>query len=1506
MKTIRRLWLCLAFLLASLPSALRADNLTWETATLIYPDEAVVTTFSDNVAESESRWYRLEVEEGAWYEIPFTNYPFEVYSHSQEGLKNRYQTDDFESQYNDSDPKFRAIQIRAKKATTLYISVTYRPEMTWSSNPLAWRIEKITDNRVWGNALPFYVGDDVAVEGGQNTRWYYVPLSAGKNYFIRSEELGVTLYYSKQGQSLTVGKNNLFQVEANESYYVVASGATHKAGKTFRIEELPTPTNTTPDKAQTIQLGNDYTYVLQLGPDFYYNVELEKDKCYEVVSNNLYLNSTLNVTTPSAQPIDMEDVHTRHRAYMIEATETGNYLLHTGAPRWQTAPPYSATAFTFKVEEVKDARFWRNAIPLELDKMVTNLPAGQLRQWQKIDLQGGSTYGFHLVGDGVRVELYEEGYLSKPAHSFDKPMSYTAQKTSTYYLLSATDYNISNDGQLTISLLQAVTNVSAEKALRIEVGDSLVADMSDYSDLYYKVELKGGEVYEIEVLTGSSYLSSMYVRNEKSQLIIASSSRGQNSLIFAPKEDGTYLIDMGQWSPIICRWTLQRITDNRVMQYALPVEAGNTYTVAAEDNYPNGQNWYRLATEKGVIYEIDCTANIAEDILEVHADSLQEQPYIARTEKYLFKANEAGVYYFCVKRQNNAQPFTFSVWHRRGDNRLADYAQDIALNEEVQCPHHTLRHGVLWYKLELEGGKAYELTSSSSQAHTLMYRLDKEKNKLEALGVFKTLRNELIYVPQTATYYFESRMVNQSYPLNNSSANYSWRIIEKAGDNRLPQFAEPLTLGTAFKANFYSSHTRWYKVDLQAGGLYELTEERSIFAENIDWYLHYDSVAIDDIYKKVGRKGMLMPKVSGTFYLRLKTSGSSMCNYTLTEVKDNRTCQYAKQVSIGADRITDRYMPTTGLWFAIEMVQGKYYQFNTSKMGGFQVALYKSCGEEQPFFQSKVENALYAPSQSGSYLLHVSRPNYPESTAAWELPTTILDTGDDRLCQFAIPMTDEQGCVVSTEGGKYTHWYTVAAKKGKWYRVELKSANTNKGSGLITLYNNCGDEAPIIGFDNSSGIFSTEEDATIYLRVKTQLNGQTLRWYEVDSTGMTCATALPMEVGKTVTTLPTDGNNDGYQNTTWYHFIAPITGRYHLHLDEFNHEVREQSFWNVAVSLGCSEKDPNIAGQLIEGAGHWGNNGSDIEFDLEAGKEYTVQVNSFLESASVDHTWRISIAKQQDCTLEISLVNAGGDALQQMEDAVLTLYQKTDDGIHLCDTLRFEKSTALFIAEHLNHGAYLLHFQAGSSAAEHYLPVWYTAATRWEDATEIVINTKRITLSLTPPSASTPIMGTGNVTLEGSVESVLNENESISNEGIGINLYRAIANAGAPVRHSTNATLLRAKSISTNEWQFVARTYTDAHGKYRIEELPKGTYMLLVDLPGFSAEEAKVVVEAQEEKVYDAPSFVVNPNDKTIVTSLPTLSIKQPVDTIYDLSGRRRSTLQQGINIVGNRKVILK
>ena len=165
----------------------------------------------------------------------------------------------------------------------------------------------------------------------------------------------------------------------------------------------------------------------------------------------------------------------------------------------------------------------------------------------------------------------------------------------------------------------------------------------------------------------------------------------------------------------------------------------------------------------------------------------------------------------------------------------------------------------------------------------------------------------------------------------------------------------------------------------------------------------------------------------------------------------------------------------------------------------------------------------------------------------------------------------------------------------------------------------------------------------------------------------------------------------------------------------------------------------------------------------------------------------------------------------------------------------------------------------------------------WSDATLVDASTKSPNITIEAKPAFAPLTGSG--IIEGTV----------SNGAAGAKAFEP-----AEVDETVYTIYLRQKG-----GDIVAQTMTDGSGKYRFENVPFGTYEVLVNIDGCVQEQPAQVTLTDSQPTVSGVDYSVD-GTEILVTAIRTVTAGQTSApaAIYTLDGRKVSTPQRGIHIV--------
>ena len=1464
------------------------------------------------VSEPGDTWYTVSVVADKVYEI----YPV-AYSGVTLHLVNEGEAFDLSTaeSIEQRDNRYGlaknyAAQFIAPRSGTLYINIT----RTQAQGPATWSITDATDNRVYQYAQGITVGQEVAVPGGQANRWYKVSLQANKYYVVETTGGAIELYTDPTQEEEDWYGVRLFS--ASGEYYINVFQdylSFDLDPQTIKVREIAKQSNTTTTTARTLQLGEKAEYSHVFGASLTFKATLQAGKTYEMIqsSRRQFWDTRFEIKDPEGATVQTHEFLTvvATSQYFTASTSGVYYITCTNDYVNST----QGELYSITLSEVTDARICTYAVEITEGQNVVYEHKTYPALWWKIATKAGGTYYVDLdvnnsnSGDHFFVVYPECGSDAPIISGASKPFSFQAPHDGYCYFKSysvGTDYNgITNS--FTVKQLVDQNNPTEDKALQIAPGDAVSTNHAYGSELWYKVPIQGGHVYEFACANkpeGEGINVYYKPRTGEGDLQQVQTYIGLHAY-FTPETDGIYYIKCfdEQSKKEAFVWTFSEVTDNRVHQKAQVITLGEEIAVDPALRHPYGFFWYKLDVTAGKLYEVDFSgADYA--YLEEYSDKLDfydvdntpdikdhylyNHPQEVYKSKYLFEARKSGTVYLNVKIPHRNEVLTYKVSAvSQGDNRLCSYATPVTLGQEVEVNHQRSLYADQWYKVSLEAGKSYEVTNLSGYALS-MYADGICDSISDPMAQINPRERKYVYIQTSGEYYIHSYAANID-----GTQDFTWSISEAAVDNRACEHATEIEFDKPFAVDHSNYvHERWFKANVAAGQLYSLegfnnyNQEVKIFKGCGDTS-YENQVRTED----TDTTKLFVADTTATYYIQSyyeKSDADSLVfTGTLFSLTDNRSCAYADPAAMG-DTITGTGLTGWGLWYTVALEKGKYYEFDFTGTGSsIEGILQSSCDDAEPLAQGTAEKILFKPEATGDYLVHV-KPSYNGSISdAWSWLYKAVANGDNRLCEFAEPMPGDT-VTNNPSNGIREYWYTFEATAGKFYEFGLISSDPYGTDFSIEVYHGCDESEPSAIVSNKYA-FEAKEDATFYLRVQlnTYTNGD-CSWYarEIKPDGKFCAYPLPVTLGEEMTDSSKERGSErlllpegsevfdaggAMLERTWYHFTPEKSGIYKLTLPNFETWYHE----GALIFTDCT------LDSIVGAVGIYGFNNVALEFLAYADTEYKIAIcyPTWLEKDPYmggvhDITWLLEYVKEiphSTGTLEVRMNQQDGSVLEA-PDARLTLYKKLDGAIIAADTLQYIGAQT-FRSDALDYGTYLLYAEnlGTGSDGKTYLPTWYNQAGVWEDATEIVIDKETQALAMQLLAAPQDIY-TGDKTIAGTVyEQGSGTTSAQAPAGVPVSLYREIP---APQSNEPDPA----------KWELVAKTKTDAQGAYKIEHLPAATYLVLVDLPGYASEEGGLVVDATSGTDFSGNNFVVD-NDTHTITGKQTAatSVVGPAAKLY-------------------------
>ena len=1059
-----------------------------------------------------------------------------------------------------------------------------------------------------------------------------------------------------------------------------------------------------------------------------------------------------------------------------------------------------------------------------------------------------------------------------------------------------------------INVGQQVTTTFNESATcgearEISLDESVATTHPDNADMWYKISLTGGKVYQIyDRSVPQTYDVTCYVYvNCGATQAIASDDYFRSCVFLYPTADVTYYIKWTGAQDYTYTWNVSEVTDNRVCVLATPLTTGQSIDLPAyqddlrpkTDSYGYKHYWFILNVEAGKYYDFDFSeANYGmwnNDQVVINSKcggDWQDEIASFYKSKSMVKAAANAVWYIDLKRGGNGyQPMTFIVAEKtQGDNRLCEFAAPVSLNTNITADHST-GSSFLWYKINLDAGKVYEIDASNAAYGFNVYADDacnlQYPNPLA--GIAKGKKD--LFAPESSAVYYL-----QTGTSANPEGSGTWKIKETAGDNRLCAYATPIVLGTAFTVSHTEFSRLWYKIDVTAGATYEVNIPQTSY-ENIGIFNQCEPPH-ETIASGYASSFLFTAKATGSYYITFYNdyySPTFAC--TVSEVTDNRSCLYAKAVAAG-----ETIKPATmEEWFSVSLTAGKFYEFDfMDTSGGATIggSIYSACGEENLNEASTLipQKMLYKATFSGNHLVKIAQTGYTGSTpSSWSYAEA--PNGDNRLCEFAVPINAGENITADFSNGMSKRWYKVNVNAGKYYEIP-------ENNGIF--YSGCEGEQ-----GSQIGVPYAETARTWYVLVLQYSSYQTSRGFiinELPPDGRVCVHALEAGLNNTINT----GNYHAaasftYMRENWNGQLEPAAAQvnhgtwYRLHTGEAgNYEIRLENweYWEQeSIKHGSAIYDPHwemyvfddctLNNRVVATVGHIFNHGR-TTLTAAANTDYYILVDNWDDwNNNITRTWEV--VKKSDAStgvLHIGLQNEQGNDVAGNQDTKVLVYSKADILTTPYTAVAYDGS-ATFTAYNIPLGGYIVY----AENVPDYLPTWYKQIAYWSDATVVNLTTSNEAVRVDMKLLATPQIPAGNILISGVVTTT--EGESIEN--VSVNIYKHKNQQSSAKVQAVN----KVSKVDTNLWELIAVVKTDANGNYSINNLPAGQYMLVVDIAGYEVNEG-AIVNASENGDYSNIDFEADEKNHTINNATGMQSINVLKLQVYPNPAKDKLIIESG------------
>lgn len=1330
------------------------------------------------------------------------------------------------------------------------------------------------------------------VPGTVETLWYKFEAQAGEWYEVRFPRLH-TIYKSNEDGSAhgelvsydrtEYGKGYFydtggmcFQSEEAGTYYISSrynppSWDSDKTTFTLTVENFSatdnrvckTATDFTPGNTLTINKSNELKYR-------WYKVDLTANKYYQIVTNDTWgLLLTFDGCDSSVEIGSGNHIYqpTTDQTLFIKL----DVLKHTDA---------STCQLTIKEVQKNTNVSAATATPVTPDVVIPHSYAFETEQWYKFNAEAGKWYEIEsgaAFSDYNLVGVYASDGTTKITEGprYERMFRFIAPSSGVLYLKMVSS-NFSNQ-IFNLSLIEVNDQRVCDNAIEIQTDATVSYTCETLQSLWWKINLEANSVYKLNFT--NHYRDDISVYADCQEEAGEPLKTGSESFMFNVEQAGTYYIHATGSSyveyPQENTFTISQVkTDagascETAAQIAVGDEIATTFKVAEE------KLWYKLDVVAGKSYEVLGGESSTGRECYVYQACGSSTPVLEKTyfsKVAYFTAETTGTYYIAWAGSADGSVCSWSVGEVT-DNRVCANAQTIEPGSTVTTPKYddNRTSNAYWYKINLLGGKIYEFDFSNSQAgfsgytgndsYSLYDDCNSEWGKEECSYKAKNL---LTYANDTTLYIKIERVSTYDrLPLE-------WSISEiPRGDNRHRNFAVQVNVDESFTVSHadYRLH-QWYKVELTENTLYEIALTNYSARQERLWV----STESGNINVNLNEEGIatILPEAAGTYYLHFYNLNSeNLFDCNITVVMDNRSCLYP-ETAIPGDTITTSDN-TTERWYIVSLEAGKYYEFDFSHHELCEGTIYTDCDKTTVEATGNDEKILFKSDETKNYYLCLDGFAYNLSEArTWSYQVVDDVTGDTRLCEYADNMTTDTIQVVFGENIK-AHWYAFNVQGGKYYDIGVSSGLN------VRVYTACNQKEPTISLEGSN-VYRFESDATIYLKVVNigrysynyNPENSFLHIVEIIPDGRLCSHPFTVQLN---TEIPAPYNEElRYEYDEWFHFTPETTGIYEIQTDAPPLKPGDEPYdWAIIVLKECQDGflaiELGYNDNIITHCGHWSHT-PDVRFKAHANTDYKILMFKYIYHVEppgwpigAEVNWKIVESQILTGTINVSLAQTDG-TIMNVPDANLLLYQKINNSVLVVDTLKYNYYNDLFESKELDQGTYLLYAENIGQGYDlkNYMPGWYEGVGMWQEATEIVLDDVKKYIEFRPIPAPEDI-ATGNVTISGTVTKIKLDGGEETQEDIDVCVYRKKSQPQGVSQQRVKAAY---SSLVAPEWELVARIKTNAEGAYRIDNLPEGTYMVMVDLPEYAAENSEIVIDAQAGASYDNNDFEANEESMTI------------------------------------------
>ncbi|GHT40278.1 hypothetical protein AGMMS49965_08320 [Bacteroidia bacterium] len=499
---------------------------------------------------------------------------------------------------------------------------------------------------------------------------------------------------------------------------------------------------------------------------------------------------------------------------------------------------------------------------------------------------------------------------------------------------------------------------------------------------------------------------------------------------------------------------------------AVPITLGDDVTLTETES---GDHWYAVSAEEGKSYAVSWTNGWGSVRLHMICgdEGLYWNDVVTAPSTQTYFINAMG---------NDG--YSFTITEVTG-NRICANAQAIALDEVATLT--TTDNTVYWYVITFEADKVYVIEwEAGSSGYFELYRTCGGNQIAFSNG------KDLTYSPSAAgTYYVKAQ--------GRSGGKFTVKEITlDANDNRICANAQTVTLGADITLATADQTHYWYKIELEADKMYELSRDGSGTAR---LFASCGSSESEVLAHFVGNT--YTPTATSTYYIEAY-SYSAGDKVKVVEVTDNRSCANAEELAPNAESPT---LPKqyTNYWYKVELAAGTTYTIDWQNSGDGYFEVYTTCGGSRV----NSNGSVYEITATSTYYIRAYSYNADGTFK-------IAEVTDNRVCAHADGIALNAESPTLPQQYNY-YWYTVELTAGKVYAAEW----LNSGNGFFEVYTTCGGSRV-----NSNGsVYEITATSTYYISAYSYNADGKFKIAEVTDNRV-CANAEPLAPATESPALP--------------------------------------------------------------------------------------------------------------------------------------------------------------------------------------------------------------------------------------------------------------------------------------------------------------------------------------------------------------------------------------------------